>query len=66
LCVAMEDNERGSKKEKRCDAADVWETATPVSDQRCHRRVGPAPFCHAECSRLIILPRGSVIQPAPS
>jgi len=38
----MEDNERGGKKEKRCDAADVWETATPVSDQRCHRR--PAPF----------------------
>jgi hypothetical protein len=34
LCVAMEDNKGGCKKEKRYDAAEVREKATPVSDQR--------------------------------
>jgi hypothetical protein len=33
LCVAMEDNKGGCKKEKRRDAAEVREKATPVSDQ---------------------------------
>jgi len=32
LCVAMEDNKSGCKKEKRRDAADVREKATPIRD----------------------------------
>jgi hypothetical protein len=36
--MLMEDDKRGCKKKKRCDAADVWKKAAPFSEQRYHQR----------------------------